>query len=71
MGALRFKESPDGPFVNDNREMATPPWTSVRELEYAGKKLKEDKSVGEILFQTTIKRNIPMYSNDLTDNQII
>jgi serine/threonine-protein kinase HipA len=47
MGALRFKESLDGPFVNDNREMAAPPWTSVRELEYASKKLEEDKSVDD------------------------
>ena len=47
MGALRFKESLDGPFVNDNREMTAPPWTSVRELEYASKKLEEDKSVDD------------------------
>lgn len=47
MGALRFKESLDGPFVNDNREMAAPPRTSVRELEYASKKLEEDKSVDD------------------------
>lgn len=47
MGAIRFKESLDGPFVNDNREMAAPPWTSVRELEYASKKLEEDKSVDD------------------------
>src|SRR6056297_1674865 len=47
MGALRFKESLDGPFVNDNREMTAPLWTSVRELEYASKKLEEDKSVDD------------------------
>ena len=32
MGGLRFKLSPDGPFLNDNRGMAAPPWTSLREL---------------------------------------
>jgi serine/threonine-protein kinase HipA len=47
MGALRFKENRDGPFVNDNREMAAPPRPSVRELEYASKKLEEDKSVDD------------------------
>lgn len=47
MGALRFKEEKDGPFVNDNKEMAAPPWTSIRELEYASKKLEEDNSVDE------------------------
>jgi serine/threonine-protein kinase HipA len=45
MGALRFKESPDGPFLNDNREMAAPPWTSLRELEYASLQLEKDDSV--------------------------
>ena len=39
MGAIRFKEAIEGPFVNDNREMAAPPWTSIRELEFASKKL--------------------------------
>jgi serine/threonine-protein kinase HipA len=33
MGALRFKENNDGPFLNNNSEMASPPWTSIRELE--------------------------------------
>lgn len=45
MGALRFKENQDGPFFNDNRDMAAPPWTSIRELEYASLKLEEDDSV--------------------------
>src|ERR1700741_2795591 len=35
MGALRFKEIEEGPFLNDNKEMASPPWTSIRELEHA------------------------------------
>jgi serine/threonine-protein kinase HipA len=35
MGALRFKEIEAGPFVNDNKEMASPPWTSIKELEHA------------------------------------
>lgn len=42
MGALRFKETQDGPFLNDNRKMATPPWTSIRELEYASRQLEEE-----------------------------
>lgn len=47
MGALRFKDSPDGPFLNDNRKLATPPWTSIRELEYASLRLEEDDSVDD------------------------
>ncbi len=47
MGALRFKVSPDGPFLNDNRKLATPPWTSIRELEYASLKLEDDDSADD------------------------
>ena len=42
MGALRFKESTTGTFVNDNRSFATPPWTSIRELEQASYRLEND-----------------------------
>ncbi len=42
MGALRFKENEDGSFLNNNHEMASPPWTSIRELEQASLRLEED-----------------------------
>ena len=42
MGALRFKEDESGEFLNNNREMASPPWTSIRELEEASLRLEED-----------------------------
>lgn len=42
MGAIRFKDSLEGPFLNSNTSMATPPWTSIRELEHASLKLEED-----------------------------
>lgn len=42
MGALRFKQEVQGPFLNDNKEMASPPWTSLRELEQASLKFEED-----------------------------
>ena len=42
MGALRFKESPDGPFLNNNEDFATPPWTSIRELEQISLRLEEE-----------------------------
>ena len=35
MGALRFKDSETGPFLNDLDELAAPPVTSLRELELA------------------------------------
>jgi serine/threonine-protein kinase HipA len=42
MGAVRFKESVDGPFLNDNKEMAAPLWTSIRELEQAARIVEDD-----------------------------
>lgn len=42
MGALRFKENEDDIFLNNNKEMASPPWTAIRELEHASLQLEED-----------------------------
>ena len=35
MGGLRFKTNAGGPFLSDDVEFSTPPWTSLRELEQA------------------------------------
>ncbi|NDP20430.1 MAG: type II toxin-antitoxin system HipA family toxin [Paludibacter sp.] len=35
MGGLRFKESADGEFLSNDQRLAAPPWTSLRDLEYA------------------------------------
>jgi len=40
-GAIRFKESPEGPFMSSNAFQATPPWSAVRELERASLNLEE------------------------------
>lgn len=44
MGALRFKLDDNDSFLNDNKEMAAPPWTSLRELEQASLKFEEDNT---------------------------
>ena len=45
MGALRFKYASDGEFMDNNHTLATPPWASIRELEYASLQLeKEEKN---------------------------
>ncbi len=44
MGAIRFKEDPNGPFLNDNKTLAYPPWTSIRELEQISLKLEDDNA---------------------------
>ncbi|MEO7444239.1 MAG: HipA domain-containing protein [Ferruginibacter sp.] len=40
MGGLRFKKDPEGNFLNDNIEMASPPWAKLRDLEYASLQLE-------------------------------
>lgn len=42
MGGLRFKLDKDGPFLNDNRALASPPWSSIRELEQISLRLEDD-----------------------------
>jgi serine/threonine-protein kinase HipA len=47
MGGLRFKLIEDGPFMNDHKKMATPPWTSLRELEHASLQLERDDAMND------------------------
>lgn len=47
MGALRFKLNAEGPFLNDNKEMASPPWASIRELEQISLRLEDDDVVND------------------------
>ncbi len=44
MGAIRFREDPDGPFLNDNEILASPPWTSIKELEQISLRLEDDNA---------------------------
>ena len=44
MGALRFKETESGLFLNNARNFAVPPWTSVRELEQACCQLENESN---------------------------
>ena len=41
MGALRFKIDPQGDFLDNDADMATPPWTSLRDLENASLNLED------------------------------
>nr|WP_296963278.1 type II toxin-antitoxin system HipA family toxin [uncultured Mediterraneibacter sp.] len=44
MGALRFKTNLDGDFLSNDEEFATPPWTSLRELEQASIAFEADSN---------------------------
>jgi serine/threonine-protein kinase HipA len=41
-GAIRFKTEAAGEFLNNSLQMTTPPWTSLRELEYACRLMEEE-----------------------------
>lgn len=45
MGAIRFKEQEGGSFLNDNREFASPPWTRLRDLEFASLQIEKNDNI--------------------------
>jgi serine/threonine-protein kinase HipA len=47
MGGIRFKLNPEGPFMNDQKKLATPPWTSLRELENASLQLEKEDAIND------------------------
>ncbi len=47
MGALRFRMSEDAPFLDDQAKFAAPPWTKLRDLEYASLQLEQDNAETE------------------------
>lgn len=52
MGGLRFKENMDGDFLSNDAMLATPPWTSLRDLEYAVEQYEKN---AEELDETSLK----------------
>lgn len=44
-GGLRFRLTPDGDFLDDNKKLASPPWSSLRELERASLELEKEDAV--------------------------
>ncbi len=48
MGALRFKLEKDGAFLDDSKNTQIPPWSSVRELQYATNIIETDTDSSEI-----------------------
>ena len=45
MGGLRFKTNPGGEFLSNDKDFATPPWTSLRELEQASIAFEKEDDV--------------------------
>jgi serine/threonine-protein kinase HipA len=47
MGAIRFKLDKDGTFLSSDREMAAPPWASLRELEQVSLRLEDEDVIDD------------------------
>ena len=45
IGGLRFKTSIEGPFLDSNKGLSAPPFTSLRDLEYASLQIERDDSI--------------------------
>ena len=45
MGGLRFKTSKDGEYLSNDKDYATPPWASLRELEQASIAFEQEENV--------------------------
>ena len=49
MGALRFKTDLDGPFLDNDAQNPTPPWSSLGDLQEAAGQLENDEQSDEVL----------------------
>ncbi|MDX2023830.1 MAG: HipA domain-containing protein [Deltaproteobacteria bacterium] len=54
MGGLRFRFA-NGSFLDDNRDLASPPWTSLRELEHASLQLESDAAESRAAYSTWLR----------------
>ena len=48
MGALRFKREPDGDFLDNDPVSPTPPWASIRELQYGANLIESNEDTVEV-----------------------
>lgn len=46
-GAIRFKTNADGVFLNDNKDLATPPFTTIKKLEQASLRIEQDELIND------------------------
>lgn len=55
MGALRFRENKEGPFLNNNKKMASPPWASLHELEQISLRLEDEDAISDPDYMNWLK----------------
>jgi serine/threonine-protein kinase HipA len=47
MGGLRFKQDAGEPFLNYDSQLSVPPWSSLRELEYASMQIEKGEALND------------------------
>jgi len=52
MGGIRFKTDRGGAFLDDDNRLATPPWTRLRDLEYASLQLEKSDAAEDPEYQS-------------------
>lgn len=55
MGALRFRLSEDGQFLDNQADIAAPPWTKLRDLEYASLQLERQDAENDKDYMNWLK----------------
>lgn len=55
MGALRFRLSENEPFLDNQADMAAPPWTKLRDLEYASLQLERQDAEDDKDYMSWLK----------------
>lgn len=55
MGGIRFKLDQEGSFISDDKDTATPPWTTLRTLEEASRNYERDDGLSEKWLTQLIK----------------
>lgn len=55
MGALRFRMSEGGPFLDDQADLATPPWARLRDLEYASQQIEREDAENDKNYVSWLK----------------
>jgi serine/threonine-protein kinase HipA len=55
MGALRFRLSEDEPFLDNQSDMAAPPWAKLRDLEFASLQLERQDAENDNAYNTWLK----------------
>lgn len=46
-GAIRFKTNAEGAFLNDNKDLAAPPFTTIKKLEQASLRIEQDELIDD------------------------